>query len=179
MSRLLGSLVASIFLAGCQTDKSAVPYAFMKPVLHKDIVPDEEPLPAKPDMKQIARSLPLLDFPWEDFAQNENVTSDGRSYELLGDGAQSSFRIRRMCDEPLLIEIDYGPFFDGFGLRMPIEHYTFERVPGGWKRKSFSVTYHGSVREDGTYEPPLSEKDNRRRIEKITGKPYDYHFRGR
>ena len=179
MTRLLIiSVICSLF-AACQLAEKARPHSPAKLALHQDIVTDETRLPENPNIKQIARSLPLMDFPWEGFEANEVVTDNGNAYELGGDGAQSSFRIRKLSDVPLSIEVDFGPHFDGFGRRMPMEHYSFERVNGGWRRTAFNVTYHGSARIDGTYEEPLTEKENRKYIEKITGKPYGYHFRGR
>ncbi len=65
-----------------------------------------------------------------------------------------------------------GPIHDGYGFRKPKLHYTFKRVEGGWKRLDWHVTYHGPSKGDGEEALPLSEEENRKRIEEITGKPY-------
>jgi hypothetical protein len=166
-----------LFLGSCQTGDPLGKYEPAQVRLHQELVLDVEPLSENPTILQIAQSLPICDFPWEDFPNTAPKDCSDTEYHLPGDGAQSSAVVKLLRQEaPMLIKLEYGPHFDGFGFRMPIEHYTFERVADGWKRLDFNVTYHGSAKLDGTYEPSLSDKENRKKIEQITGNPYGYHW---
>lgn len=169
--------VLLMLMGSCQTGDSLDTYSPTQVRLHQELVLDVEPLPENPTILQIAKSLPICDFPWEDFPNSAPTDRSDSEYHLPGDGAQSSAVVKLLRKEPpILIKLEYGPHFDGFGFRMPIEHYTFERVAYGWKRLDFNVTYHGPSKIEGTYEPPLSDKENRKKIEQITGKPYGYHW---
>lgn len=164
-------------LGSCQVEKASSKGKSTKLALGEPVVADVTPLHDCPTMLQIAQSLPILDFPWEDFQGPDFVETSEDEFKLAGDGAQPSARIQLLCAEkPIRIVLEYGPIFDGFGFRMPLEHFTFERVDGGWKRTSFEVTYHGTLKSDGTRKPPLSERENRKKIEQLTGKPYGYHW---
>ena len=41
-----------------------------------------------------------------------------------------------------------------------------------WTPLAWHVTWHGPASKDGEEEHPLSEEENREKIEKITGEPY-------
>jgi hypothetical protein len=146
------------------------------------VVRDAVPLPsqAHPTMQQIALTFPLLDFPLDDFKDDEGAITEGPNHwQLYGDGAQTSFKVERLSlanDPALKVAVTVGPVFDGFGFRMPMYHYTFERIDGGWRRTTFHITYHGAVTSTGGFKRPLSKRANRREIERITGRPYGYHW---
>ena len=146
------------------------------PAMAQPVVLDVVPLPEdeKVTMWDIAQTIPAYDWSINAFHRDGLTTEDETKFLLKGDGSQTPVEIVQKADaKPSCIEVAIGPIHDGFGYRMPKLHYTFKRVDGGWKRLAWHVTYHGHSRGDGTYGEPLSDEENRARIESITGKPYD------
>ncbi len=139
------------------------------------IIEDVVKLPEEkePTMWEIAQTFPAYDWSINAF-HRDGLTEEKEDHFLLkGDRSQTPIEIKQIADtQPLKIEMTIGPIDDGFGFRKPKLHYTFKRVDGGWKRMDWHVTWHGPAIKDGEEKPPLSEKENREKIEKLTGEPY-------
>ncbi len=146
-----------------------------RPAMAEKIIEDVVELPEdeKPTMWDIAQTFPAYDWSINAFHRDGLTEEDKDRFLLKGDNSQTPIEIKQISEKPpLKVEMTIGPIHDGFGFRKPKLHYTFKRVEGGWKRVNWHVTYHGPAIDEGEEKPPLSEDENREKIEKITGKPY-------
>ena len=126
-----------------------------------------------PTMWDIAQTFPAYDWSINAFHRDGLTEVEEDRFLLKGDKSQTPVEIEQVAEaKPIKVEMAIGPIDDGFGFRKPKLHYTFKRVEGGWKRVGWHVTWHGPVTKAGAEEPPLSEAENREKIEKITGEPY-------
>lgn len=146
-----------------------------RPAMAEEIIEDVVKLPAdkEPTMWEIAQTFPAYDWSINVF-HRDGLTEEKEDHFLLkGDRSQTPVEIKQLADaKPLQVTMAIGPIDDGFGFRKPKLHYTFKRVEGGWKRLAWHVTWHGPSIKEGEEAPPLSEQENREKIEKITGEPY-------
>ena len=146
-----------------------------RPAMAEPVIQDVVELPEdkEPSMWDIAQTFPAFDWSINVFHRDGLTQEEDDRFLLEGDGSQTKVEIKKLSEkEPLKVEMAIGPIHDGFGFRKPRLHYAFKRVKGGWKRQNWHVTYHGPATGDGEEAPPLSEEENREKIEKITGKPY-------
>lgn len=146
-----------------------------RPAMAEKIIEDVVKLPEEkePSMWEIAQTFPAYDWSINAFHRDGLTEEKDDHFLLKGDKSQTPIEIKQVADaEPLKVQMTIGPIDDGFGFRKPKLHYTFKRVEGGWKRTAWHVTWHGPASKDGEEEPPLSEEENREKIEKITGEPY-------
>ena len=76
------------------------------------------------------------------------------TWTLLGDGAQSTVRLRRISrkgTEPIRVVLSVGPVFDGgISDTLLIYHYEFMRQEGGWLRRHYHHEKTGEYREPRT-----------------------------
>jgi len=146
-----------------------------RPAMAEPIILDVVELPEdkEPTMWDIAQSFPAYDWSINAFHRDGLTKEEDDRFLLEGDKSQPPVEIKQTSAKPpLKVELAIGPIHDGFGFRQPKLHYLFKRVEGGWKRMDWHVTYHGPAKGEGEEAPPLSEEENRAKIEKITGEPY-------
>ncbi len=179
---LFTALYLTLALSGCETPAQRVQKAkdvrlltVKRPAMAEKIIEDVVKLPEdkEPTMWEIAQTFPAYDWSINAF-HRDGLTEEKEDHFLLkGDKSQTPIEIKEIAEsKPLKVEMAIGPIDDGFGFRKPKLHYLFKRVNGGWKRVKWHVSYHGPATKDGKEEPPLSEQENREKIEKITGEPY-------
>jgi hypothetical protein len=179
---LFSAIVCLLTLSGCETPAQRVQklkeerlLQVKRPAMAEKVIQDVVELSEdeKPTMWDIAQTFPAYDWSINVF-HRDGLTQEKEDHFLLaGDRSQAAVEIRQTCTaKPLKVEMTIGPIHDGFGFRKPKLHYTFKRVKGGWKRLDWHVTYHGPATAAGEEAPPLSEEENREKIEKITGKLY-------
>ncbi len=146
-----------------------------RPAMAEKVIQDVVELPEDqdPTMWDIAQTFPAYDWSINAF-HRDGLTKEADDHFLLeGDRSQPPVEIKQTSAKPpLRVALAIGPIDDGFGFRKPKLHYFFKRIDGGWKRLKWNVTYHGTAKAEGEEEAPLSEAENREKIEKITGKPY-------
>lgn len=178
----LATLSLMLVLSGCDTPaqraQRAKEESFLivkRPAMAEKIIEDVVKLPEDkaPTMWEIAQTFPAYEWSINVF-HRDGLTEENEDHFLLkGDKSQTPVEIKQLAEaKPLKVEMAIGPIDDGFGYRKPKLHYTFKRVDGGWKRVAWHVTWHGLVSKEGKEDPPLSEQENREKIEKITGEPY-------
>ena len=146
-----------------------------RPAMAEKIIKDVVELPkdGEPTMWDIAQTFPAYDWSINVFHRDGLTKEEDDRFLLEGDHSQPKVEIKQVSAKPpLQVEMAIGPIHDGYGFRTPKLHYTFKRVEGGWKRVKWDVTYHRSAKGDGEEAPPLSEEENREKIEAITGEPY-------
>lgn len=146
-----------------------------RPAMAEPIILDVVELPEdeKPTMWDIAQTFPAYDWSINAFHRDGLTKVQDDHFLLEGDRSQPPIEIKQISEKPpLKVEMAIGPIHDGYGFRKPKLHYTFKRVEGGWKRLKWNVSYHGPAKPDGEEDPPLSEEENREKIEKLTGEPY-------
>ena len=146
-----------------------------RPAMAEKIIEDVVKLPEhkEPSMWEIAQTFPAYDWSINAFHRDGLTEEKANHFLLKGDKSQTPIEIQQIAEaKPIKIEMAIGPIDDGFGFRKPKLHYTFKRMAGGWKRVNWHVTYHGPATQEGEETPPLSEGENREKIEKITGEPY-------
>lgn len=178
----LAAICWMLLLTACETPaqraqrtKEEKFLAVKRPAMAEKIIEDVVKLPAdkEPTMWEIAQTFPAYDWSINAFHRDGLTEEEEDRFLLKGDKSQTPVEIQQVADaKPLKVEMSIGPIDDGFGFRKPKLHYTFKRVEGGWKRVAWHVTWHGSATPDGEEAPPLSEQENREKIEKITGEPY-------
>lgn len=169
-------------LPSCQTPEQRAQKAkderllmVKRPAMAEEIIEDVVKLPEDkdPSMWDIAQTFPAYDWSINAFHRDGLTEEKEDHFVLKGDKSQTPVEIKQIAEsQPLKVEMAIGPIDDGFGFRKPKLHYTFKRVEGGWKRVDWHVSWHGPAKKDGEEEPPLSEQENREKIEKITGEPY-------
>ena len=174
--------LASFMLSACGTpvqraEKAKVERVLVikRPAMAEKIIEDVVELPkdGAPTMWDIAQTFPAYDWSITVFHRDGLTKEEDDRFLLEGDHSQPAVEIKQVPEKsPLQVEMAIGPIHDGYGFRNPKLHYTFKRVEGGWKRLKGDVTYHGPVTADGQETPPLSEEENREKIEAITGEPY-------
>ncbi|MEZ5385753.1 MAG: hypothetical protein R3F13_09580 [Prosthecobacter sp.] len=174
--------LAGFMLTACETpaqraEKSRLERVLVvkRPAMAEKIIEDVVGLPeeGEPSMWDIAQTFPAYDWSINVFHRDGLTQEEDDRFLLAGDPSQPAVEIRQVSAKPpLKVEMAIGPIHDGYGFRVPKLHYTFKRVDGGWKRVKWDVTYHGPTRPDGEESPPLSEEENREKIEAITGEPY-------
>ncbi|MDI1312818.1 hypothetical protein [Prosthecobacter sp.] len=176
------ALSLMLLLTGCETPAQRAERAqeerfllVKRPAMAEKIIEDVVKLPAekKPTMWEIAQTFPAYDWSINVF-HRDGLTEEKEDHFLLkGDRSQTPIEIKQIAEaKPLKVQMAIGPIDDGFGFRKPKLHYTFTRVEGGWKREAWHVSWHGTASSNGEEVPPLSEEENREKIEKITGEPY-------
>lgn len=146
-----------------------------RPAMAEKIIEDVVKLPEdkEPTMWDIAQTFPAYDWSINAFHRDGLTEEKKDHFQLKGDRSQTPIEIKQIAEaKPMKVAMTIGPIDDGFGFRKPKLHYTFKRVEGGWKRVDWHVTWHGPATKDGEESPPLSEQENREKIEKITGEPY-------
>lgn len=178
----LAATLCVFALTGCETpaqraEKIKVERVLVvkRPAMAEKIIQDVVELPEdkEPSMWDIAQTFPAYDWSINVFHRDGLTKEEDDHFLLEGDRSQPAVEIKQVSAKPpLKVEMAIGPIHDGFGFRNPKLHYTFKRVEGGWKRLKWDVTYHGAPLGEGKEAPPLSEEENREKIEKITGKPY-------
>jgi hypothetical protein len=181
----LTATLCLFILTGCDTLKPPAQRAqkvkeervlqVKRPAMAEPVILDVVELPEdkEPSMWDIAQTFPAYDWSINVFHRDGLTKEENDRFLLEGDGSQTRVEIKKTSEkEPLKVELAIGPIHDGFGFRKPRLHYAFKRVKGGWKRQAWHVTYHGPAIGGGEEAPPLSEDENREKIEKITGKPY-------
>ncbi len=176
------ALALTLILPSCATPEQRAQKAreerfllVKRPAMAEKIIEDVVKLPAEkePTMWEIAQTFPAYDWSINVFHRDGLTEEKDDHFLLKGDRSQTPVEIKQIAEaKPLKVEMAIGPIDDGFGFRKPKLHYTFQRVEGGWKRVSWHVTYHGPASQDGEETPPLSEQENREKIEKLTGEPY-------
>lgn len=176
------AVVCLIALTACETPvhraeriKEERLLQIKRPAMAEKIIEDVVELPEEenPTMWDIAQTFPAYDWSINAFHRDGLTKEEDDRFLLEGDHSQPPVEIKQASAKPpLKVEVAIGPIHDGFGFRKPKLHYTFKRIDGGWKRVKWNVSYHGPAKGDGQEEPPLSEEENREKIEKITGKPY-------
>lgn len=169
-------------LSGCGTPAQRAQKAkderfliIKRPAMAEMIIEDVVKLPEEkePTMWEIAQTFPAYDWSINVFHRDGLTEEKEDQFLLKGDRSQTPVEIKQVAAaKPLKVEMAIGPIDDGFGFRKPKLHYLFKRVEGGWKRVAWHVTWHGPAAKDGEEQPPLSEEENREKIEKITGEPY-------
>ncbi|MDZ4402625.1 hypothetical protein [Prosthecobacter sp.] len=179
---LLIATVCLLTLSGCETPaqraqkvKEERLLQVKRPAMAEPIILDVVELPEDkdPTMWDIAQTFPAYDWSINAFHRDGLTKEEDDRFLLEGDRSQPPIEIKQISEKPpLKVELAIGPIHDGFGFRKPKLHYLFKRVEGGWKRVDWHVTYHGPSKGDGEEEPPLSEEENREKIEKSTGEPY-------
>jgi len=185
MPRWITFIIATLCLltlTGCETPVQRVQRVkderllkVKRPAMAEKIIEDVVELPEdeKPSMWDIAQTFPAYDWSINAFHRDGLTKEEDDHFLLEGDHSQPPVEIKQTSVKPpLKVELAIGPINDGFGFRKPKLHYSFKRIDGGWKRLKWNVTYHGPSKGEGEEEPPLSEEENREKIEKITGKPY-------
>ncbi len=175
-------ILASVMLSACGTpvqraEKARVERVLVvkRPAMAEKIIEDVVELPkdGEPTMWDIAQTFPAYDWSINVFHRDGLTKEEDDRFLLEGDHSQPKVEIKQVsAKSPLQVEMAIGPIHDGYGFRNPKLHYTFKRVEGGWKRVKWDVTYHGPTKADGEEAPPLSEEENREKIEAITGEPY-------
>ncbi len=176
------TLSLMLVLSGCETPAQRAQRAkeerfliVKRPAMAEKIIEDVVKLPEdkSPTMWEIAQTFPAYEWSINVFHRDGLTEENDDHFLLKGDKSQTPVEIKQLAEaKPLKVEMAIGPIDDGFGYRKPKLHYTFKRVDGGWKRVDWHVTWHGLVSKEGKEEPPLSEQENREKIEKITGEPY-------
>jgi hypothetical protein len=176
------TLSLMLVLSGCETPAQRAQRAkeerfliVKRPAMAEKIIEDVVKLPEdkSPTMWEIAQTFPAYEWSINVFHRDGLTEENDDHFLLRGDKSQTPVEIKQLAEaKPLKVEMAIGPIDDGFGYRKPKLHYTFKRVDGGWKRVEWHVTWHGLVSKEGKEEPPLSEQENREKIEKITGEPY-------
>ena len=178
----LTATLCLLTLSGCETPvqrtqrvKEQRLLQVKRPAMAEPIILDVVELPEdkEPSMWDIAQSFPAYDWSINAFHRDGLTKEEDDRFLLEGDKSQPPVEIKQVSAKPpLKVELAIGPIHDGFGFRQPKLHYLFKRVEGGWKRVDWHVSYHGPAKGDGEETPPLSEEENREKIEKITGEPY-------
>ncbi|WP_395718128.1 hypothetical protein [Prosthecobacter sp.] len=146
-----------------------------RPAMAEKIIEDVVKLPEdkEPTMWDIAQTFPAYDWSINAFHRDGLTEVCEDRFLLKGDSSQMPVEIKQVSEKPpLKVELAIGPIHDGYGFRMPKLHYTFKRVDGGWRRTAWHVSYHGRKNKDGEEEPPLTEVENKEKIENLTGEPY-------
>ncbi len=176
------TLSLMLVLSGCETPAQRAQRAkeehfliVKRPAMAEKIIEDVVKLPEdkSPSMWEIAQTFPAYEWSINVFHRDGLTEENDDHFLLKGDKSQTPVEIKQLAEaKPLKVEMAIGPIDDGFGYRKPKLHYTFKRVDGGWKRVDWHVTWHGLVSKEGKEDPPLSEQENREKIEKITGEPY-------
>lgn len=179
---LLLALGSCVMFPACETalqraqrQKDEKLLAIKRPAMAEKVIEDVVKLPddKEPTMWDIAQTFPAYDWSINAFHRDGLTEEDEDHFLLKGDSSQMPVEIKQVSKEPpLKVELAIGPIHDGHGFRLPKLHYVFKRVEGGWKRTAWHVTYHGRKNKEGEEEPPLTEEENRERIEEITGEPY-------
>jgi len=179
---LLLALGFGFVLPACETpvqraqrQKDEKLLAIKRPAMAEKIIEDVVELPNDKEatMWDIAQTFPAYDWSINAFHRDGLTEEDEDHFLLKGDSSQMPVEITQVSKEtPLKVEMAIGPIHDGHGFRMPKLHYAFKRVEGGWKRTAWHVSYHGRKNQQGEEEPPLTEEENKAKIEKITGEPY-------
>lgn len=176
------ALLCIVVLTACETPaqrsqrlKDERLLVIKRPAMAERIIEDVVKLPEdkEPTMWDIAQTFPAYDWSINAF-HRDGLTEEGEdSFLLKGDTSQMPVEIKQVSEKPpLKVEMTIGPIHDGHGFRMPKLHYTFRRVDGGWRRTAWHVSYHGRKNKEGEEEPPLTEAENKEKIEEITGEPY-------